>query len=185
MCVYIFSRFTLKILGQALLLWFIVCFFTLKYCYLLLSLFISIAIISIIISIITVTIAKYIVINFQFFNTLTTYILANCWFKIWFPFCLFFVVCLFVCFLGVFFCLLLFYFFFVNSMLSFFVNFSNFTLCHFSFPIAFRLSELTATAVGEFKKMNSSGIVYPYLSNPIGKPFLVSIFLSCSLQIMS
>ena len=87
MCVYIFRRFTFKILGHALLLWFIVCFFTLKYCYLLLSLFINITIISIIISIITVTIAKYIAITFQFFTTLTTYILAICWFKIWFPFC--------------------------------------------------------------------------------------------------
>ena len=28
----------------------------------------------------------------------------------------------------------------------------------------------------EFKSMNSSGIVFPYLSIPIGKPFLVSIF---------
>ena len=93
MCVYIFGRFTFKILGQTLLLWFIVCFFTLKYCYLLLSLFISITIIFTIISIITVTIIKYIVITFQFFTTLTTYILAICWFKIWFPFCLF---CLFV-----------------------------------------------------------------------------------------
>ena len=76
MCVYIFGRFTFKILGQALLLWFIVFFFTLKYCYLLLSLFISITIISIVISIIAVTIAKYIVITFQFFTTLTTYILT-------------------------------------------------------------------------------------------------------------
>ena len=33
--------------------------------------------------------------------------------------------------------------------------------------------------------MNSSGIVYPYLSTPIGKPFLVSIFLSCSFPIKS
>ena len=90
MCVYMFVTFTFKILGQALLLWLIVCFFTLKYCYLLLSLFISITIISIIISIVTVTIAKYIVITFQFFATLTTYILAICSFKIWFPFCLFF-----------------------------------------------------------------------------------------------
>ena len=93
MCVYIFGSFTFKILGQALLLWFGVCLFTLKYCYLLLSLFISITIIFTIISIITVTIVKYIVITFQFFTTLTTYILAICWFKIWFPFCLF---CLFV-----------------------------------------------------------------------------------------
>ena len=38
---------------------------------------------------------------------------------------------------------------------------------------------------GEFKSMNSSGIVYPYLSTSIGKPFLVSIFLFCSLQIKS
>ena len=89
-CVYIFGRFTFRVLGQALLLWYIVCFLTLKYCYLLLSLFISITIIFTIISIITVTIIKYIVITFQFFTTLTTYILAICWFKIWFPFCLFF-----------------------------------------------------------------------------------------------
>ena len=89
MCVYIFGRFTFKILGQTLLHWFIVCFFTLKHGYLLLSLFISITIISIIISIVTVTIPKYIVITFQFFATFTTYI--------WFPFCLSFLfVCLFV-----------------------------------------------------------------------------------------
>ena len=130
MCVYRFGRFTFNRLGQALLLWFVVCFFTLKYCYLLLSLFISITIIFTIISIITVTIIKYIVITFQFFTTLTTYILAICWFKIWFPFC---------------------HVFFLNSMLSFFVDFSNFVLCHFSFPIAFRLSQLTATTGGEFK----------------------------------
>ena len=85
LCVYIFGHFTFKILGQALLLWFILCFFTLKNCYLL-SLFVSISIIFTIISIITVTIIKYIVITFQFFTTLTTYILAICWFKIWFPF---------------------------------------------------------------------------------------------------
>ena len=115
---YIFGRFILKIVGQALSLWFTVCFFTLKYCYLLLSLFISITIISIIISIITVTIAKYIAITFQFFTTLTNYILAICWFKIWFSFCH--------------------VFFFLNSMLSFFVDFSNFALCQFSFHIAFR-----------------------------------------------
>ena len=84
-----FGRFTFKILEQALLLWFIACFFTLKYCYLLLSLIISITIIFIIIPVITVTIIKYIVITFQFFTTLTTYILAICWFKIWFPFCIF------------------------------------------------------------------------------------------------
>ena len=92
MCIYLIICFTFKILGQALSLWFIFCFFALKY-YLLLSLFIRITIIFIIISIITVTIVKYIVITFQFFTTLTTYILAICWFKIWFPFCLF---CLFV-----------------------------------------------------------------------------------------
>ena len=66
MCVHVFDRFTFKILGQALLLSFIVCFFILKYCYLLLSLLISITIISAIISIVTVTIIKYIVITFQF-----------------------------------------------------------------------------------------------------------------------
>ena len=33
--------------------------------------------------------------------------------------------------------------------------------------------------------MNSSSIVYPYLSTRIGKPFLVSIFLFCSLPIKS
>ena len=31
--------------------------------------------------------------------------------------------------------------------------------------------------------MNPSGIAYPYLSTPIGKPFLVSILLFCSLSI--
>ena len=127
MCVYIFGRFTFKILGHALSLWFIVCFFTLKYCYSLLSLFISITIIFIIISIITVTIVKYIVITFQFFTTLTTYILAICWFKIWFPFCLFF--CLFVCLL-VFFC-------FLNSMPSFFCGFFKLYFAPFFFPHSF------------------------------------------------
>ena len=131
MCVYIFGRFTFKILGQALLLWFIVCFFTLKYCYLLLSLFISITIIFIIISVITVTIVKYIVITFQFFTTLTTYIVAICWFKIWFPFC---------------------HVFFFSKLNAIIVcDFSNFALCHLSFPIAFRLSQLTATTGEEFK----------------------------------
>ena len=130
MCVYIFGRFTFKILGQALLLWFIVCFFTLKYCYLLLSLFITITIIFTIISIITITIIKYIVITFQFFITITTYILTFYWIKIWFPLC---------------------YLFFLNSTLSFFVDFSNFVLCHFCFPIAFRLSQLTATTGGGLK----------------------------------
>ena len=76
MFAYIFGGFTFKILGQALLLWFIVCFFTLKYCYLLLSLFISINIIFTIISIITVTIIKYIVITSHFFTSLTPYILT-------------------------------------------------------------------------------------------------------------
>ena len=71
MCVYRFGRFTFNRLGQVLLLWFIVCFFTLKYCYLLLSLFISI---TIIFTIITLTIINYIVVTFQFFNTLTTHI---------------------------------------------------------------------------------------------------------------
>ena len=137
MCVYIYGSFTFKILGQALLPWFIVCFCTLKYCYLL-SLFVNSTIISIIISIITVTISKYIAITFQFFTTLTTYILAICWFKTWFPFWLFF-VCWFVCF----YCFVFFVFFVfcsLNFMLWFFVDFSNFTLCHFSFAIAFRLS---------------------------------------------
>ena len=90
MCLYIFGCFTFKILGQTLLLWFIVCFFTFE-----ILLFIIIFIhkhyyhfhyyfyyyYS------NVAIAKYIAITFQFFTTLTTYILAICWFKIWFPFC--------------------------------------------------------------------------------------------------
>ena len=125
MCVYIFDHFTFKILGQALSFWFIVCFFTLKYCYLLLSLFISITIISIIISIITVTIAKYIVITFQFFTTLTTYILAICWFKIWFPFCLF---CLFVC---------LFVFLFSKLYAIIFCGFFKLYFVPFFFPHSF------------------------------------------------
>ena len=61
-------------------------------------------------------------------------------------------------------------------MLSFFVDFSNLFLCHFYFTIAFW---------GEFKSLNSRGIVYPYLSTAIGKPFLVSIFYFCFLPIMS
>ena len=35
----------------------------------------------------------------------------------------------------------------------------------------FRLSHLTSTTEWEFKSINSSSIVYPYLSNLIGKPF--------------
>ena len=68
-------------------------------------------------------------------------------------------------------------------MLLFFVDPSRLVLCYFSFPIAFRLSQLTAITGGKFKLMNSSGIVYPYLSTPIGKLFLVSIYLFCSLPI--
>ena len=68
-------------------------------------------------------------------------------------------------------------------MLLFFVDLSRLVLCYFSFPIAFRLSQLTAITGGKFKLMNSSGIVYPYLSTPIGKLFLVSIYLFCSLPI--
>ena len=37
---------------------------------------------------------------------------------------------------------------------------------------------------GDFKLINSSGIVYPYLSTPIGKPILESIVLFCSLLIL-
>ena len=70
-------------------------------------------------------------------------------------------------------------------MLSFFVDFPNLILCHLSFLIAFRLSQLITTTGLEFKSMNSSVIVYPYLLTPIGKPFLVSIFLFCSLPIKS
>ena len=68
-------------------------------------------------------------------------------------------------------------------MLLFFVDLSRLALCYFSFPIAFRLSQLTAITGGKFKLMSSSGIVYPYLSTPIGKLFLVSIYLFCFLQI--
>ena len=64
-------------------------------------------------------------------------------------------------------------------MLSFIVDFSNLVLCHFSFLIVFQLSQLAGTTGGEFKSVSSSGIVYAYLSTPIGKPFLVSVFL-CS-----
>ena len=63
--------------------------------------------------------------------------------------------------------------------------FSSLVLCHCSLPIAFRLSQLTAMTGGEFKSMNSSNIVYPYLSTLIGKLFLVNIFLFCSLLIKS
>ena len=70
-------------------------------------------------------------------------------------------------------------------MLLFFDDLSSLFLCHFSFPIAFRLSQLTATTGGEFKLMNSSGIVYPYLLTPISKPFLVSIYLFCPPPIKS
>ena len=93
MFVYIFGRFTFKILGHALLLWFNVCFFTQKYCYLFLSLFISITIIFTIISIINVIVSKYIITNFHYCNYLpiftivTTHILTLYWFQIWFPFC--------------------------------------------------------------------------------------------------
>ena len=131
MCACMFGRFTFKILGQSLSLWFIVCFFILKYCYLLLSLFIIITIISINISIITVTIVKDIVITFQSFTILSTYILAICWLKIWFPFCH--------------------VFFFSKLYAIIFSDLSNFALCHFSFPIAFRLLQLNVTTGGEFK----------------------------------
>ena len=70
-------------------------------------------------------------------------------------------------------------------MLLFFNDLSSFFLCHFSFPIAFRLSQLTATTGGEFKLMNSSRIVYPYLLTPISKPFLVIIYLFCSRPVKS
>ena len=63
-------------------------------------------------------------------------------------------------------------------MLSFFVDFSN-SFCAIFFPIAFRLSQLTPITGREFKSMNSGDIVYPYLSTPIGKTFLVSTFLFC------
>ena len=64
-----------------------------------------------------------------------------------------------------------------------FFDFSLFFVYHF-FPVTFWLSQLTTTAWGEFKTMNSSSIVYPYLSTLIGKPFLVCIFLFCSLSII-
>ena len=120
MCVYIFGRFTFKILGQALLLWFIFCFFTLNYYYLL-SLFISITIIFTIISIIAVTIINYIVINFQFFTTLTTYILSICWF----PFVMFSFSKLYVIIFCGFLTLSFVQFFFPNSFPVFTVNCDN------------------------------------------------------------
>ena len=67
-------------------------------------------------------------------------------------------------------------------MLLIFVDLSRLAQCHF-FPMAFLLSQLNATTGGEFKLMNSSGIVYPLPFNAIGKPFLVSIYLFCSLSI--
>ena len=74
--------------------------------------------------------------------------------------------------------------FFVNSL--FITNFLifQFFLCTIFFPITFWLSQLTATTWGEFKTMNSSSIVYSYLSTLIGKPFSVSIFFFCSLSII-
>ena len=96
MCVYVLGRFTFKILGQVLLLWFTNCFSTLKYCYLLLSLFTSLTIIFTIISIITVTI-YYVYCNcLEIFTTLTTYVLTLYWFKIWFSFCYLFLSKLYV-----------------------------------------------------------------------------------------
>ena len=77
------------------------------------------------------------------------------------------------------------------SILSFFYFFFLFFLifqtsfCTIFNPIAFRLSQLNTTTVGEFKSMKSSGTVYPYLSTLIGKPFSVSIFLFCSLPTKS
>ena len=91
MCVYIFGRFTFKILGQALLLWFNVLLFS--YCYILLSLFISITIILTIFFMITVFISKYIIQQFSLlyylpvFTIVITYILTIFWFQLWFPFC--------------------------------------------------------------------------------------------------
>ena len=55
----------------------------------------------------------------------------------------------------------------------------------FSFPITFRLSQLTATREEDFKSMNSSGLFYHYFSTPIFKLFLVSELLFCSLPIKS
>ena len=75
--------------------------------------------------------------------------------------------------------------FFSQLCVIIFVDFSYLFLCHCSLTIAFRLPQLTATIGGELKSMNSNGIVYSYLSTPIGKPFLVSIFLLCSLPIKS
>ena len=65
-------------------------------------------------------------------------------------------------------------------MLLLFIDLSRLVLCYFSFPIAFLLSQLTAITGVKFKLMNSSGIVYPYLSTSVGKLFLVSIYLFCS-----
>ena len=122
MCVCILGRFTFEILRQALLLWFIVCFFTLKYCYLLLSLFITITIIFTIIFIITVTIIKYIVITLQFFTTLIDL-------KFDFHFVIFF----------------------FETLCYHFLSIFQTSFCAIFFPIAFRLSQLTATTGGEFK----------------------------------
>ena len=55
--------------------------------------------------------------------------------------------------------------------------------CVSFFALTLWLSQLTATTRDEFKSMNWNAIVYSYLSTPIGKQFLVGIFLFCSLPI--
>ena len=98
------------------------------------------------------------------FTKVTTYILTLYWFQNWFSFrqC-----------------------FFLNSMLWFFVDFSSLVLCHF-FPRGFLVVTINWETTGrEFKSMNSSGIAYTYLSIPISKPFLISMFLFCFISIKS
>ena len=75
--------------------------------------------------------------------------------------------------------------FVLNSMLSFFCWFFKLCSVSFFFPHSSPVVTVNCDNRGEFKSMNSSGIVYPYLSTLIGKPLLVSIFLFCSLPIKS
>ena len=113
-----------------------------------------------IISVITIVIIKYIM---QQFSYCATYVLTLSWFQIWFPFVIVF---------------------FLNSLSSIFWFLKPHCVLFFP-PITLRLLLITLTTGGVFKSMNSSGIVYPYLSTPIGKAFLTSIFLFCTLPMKS
>ena len=76
-------------------------------------------------------------------------------------------------------------FFLPKLYIIFFCQFFKSPSVPFFFPHSFSVVTVNCDNRGEFKSMNSSGIVYTYLSTPIGNLFLVSIFLFCSLLIKS